>query len=204
MMLFAKNWEISLANVGEKGPVGDRSCTSVVGSSDTTDTHLSGATSFMAEMNSREYVRIFPKTGSVIIFQQRNSFHVSMKPRSTTATLYSNKPHSTATSFMFISKANVPAGRVNGSRTYHHIIYSFKKIPGSTQMIVLGISVGGRSLDQDYGYGIVILLTPRFSAQILVNHRTSHSPRAHKRYEVLTIDRGRRPKHVHWMRIHGC
>lgn len=74
-MLFAKKWQIGLADVeSEKGPVGDRSCASVVGSSVTTDTLLSGATSFTAEMNSREFVRIFPKTVSVIIFQ-RHLFH---------------------------------------------------------------------------------------------------------------------------------
>ncbi|KAJ5788381.1 Prolyl 4-hydroxylase alpha subunit [Penicillium paradoxum] len=39
------------------------------------ETLLGGATSFMADMDSRDPVRIFPKTGSILIFQQRNLFH---------------------------------------------------------------------------------------------------------------------------------
>jgi hypothetical protein len=36
---------------------------------------LGGATSFMDGISSREFLRVFPKTGSILIFQQRNLFH---------------------------------------------------------------------------------------------------------------------------------
>ncbi|KAJ5447992.1 Prolyl 4-hydroxylase alpha subunit [Penicillium cf. griseofulvum] len=44
-------------------------------SSEKSEALLGGATSFMAGVDSREWLRVFPKTGSVLIFQQRNLFH---------------------------------------------------------------------------------------------------------------------------------
>ncbi|KAJ5498261.1 Prolyl 4-hydroxylase alpha subunit [Penicillium expansum] len=75
-LLFAKNWEINLAEVeSEEAEVGDGSCTSATESLEKNEALLGGATSFMAGLNWRESLRVFPKTGSVLIFQQRNLFH---------------------------------------------------------------------------------------------------------------------------------
>ncbi|KAJ5964476.1 Prolyl 4-hydroxylase alpha subunit [Penicillium vulpinum] len=64
-LLFVNSWEIDLAeNEPEEAQVGDGN-----------EALLGGATSFMAGMNSKESVRVFPKTGSALIFQQRNLFH---------------------------------------------------------------------------------------------------------------------------------
>ncbi|KAJ5170516.1 Prolyl 4-hydroxylase alpha subunit [Penicillium coprophilum] len=74
--LFANNGEIDLAAVGlEEEQTGDGSSGSAAESQQSGETLLGGATSFMAGLNSKESVRIFPKTGSVLIFQQRNLFH---------------------------------------------------------------------------------------------------------------------------------
>ncbi|CAP91764.1 hypothetical protein E8E15_011161 [Penicillium rubens] len=70
MFGFGKDWDTDPVEVGSKDvQVGDRDCTSE------TETLLGGATSFMAGTNPREAVRVFPKTGSVLIFQQRNLLH---------------------------------------------------------------------------------------------------------------------------------
>ncbi|CAG8908999.1 unnamed protein product [Penicillium egyptiacum] len=70
MFGFGKSQDIDPAEVeSEDVQVGDGSCTSK------TETLLGGATSFMAGTNSREALRVFPKTGSVLIFQQRYLFH---------------------------------------------------------------------------------------------------------------------------------
>ncbi|KGO44993.1 Prolyl 4-hydroxylase, alpha subunit [Penicillium expansum] len=75
-LLFAKNWEINLAEVeSEEAEVDDGSCTSATESLEKNEALLGGATSFMAGLNWRESLRVFPKTGSVLIFQQRNLFH---------------------------------------------------------------------------------------------------------------------------------
>lgn len=73
--LYEEDGEINLAKVGSEAPVGDESEVSAVESIDDSDTLLGGATSFAAAVNSKDTVRIFPKTGSVLIFQQRNLFH---------------------------------------------------------------------------------------------------------------------------------
>ncbi|OQE39302.1 hypothetical protein PENCOP_c007G05082 [Penicillium coprophilum] len=74
--LFANNGDIDLAEVGsEEEQAGDGSSGSAAESPQSGETLLGGATSFMAGFNSKEAVRIFPKTGSVLIFQQRNLFH---------------------------------------------------------------------------------------------------------------------------------
>lgn len=75
---FDQRWDIDLQNAeveSEEAQVGDGSCTAATDTLGKTETLLGGATSFMAGVNSRESVRIFPKTGSVLIFQQRNLFH---------------------------------------------------------------------------------------------------------------------------------
>ena len=69
--LFQKNGEIDLSEVGSE-EAGD---SSALEAHDENDTLLGGATSFSDGMTSKEAVRIFPKTGSVLIFQQRNLFH---------------------------------------------------------------------------------------------------------------------------------
>lgn len=75
-LLFAKNWELGFSEVeSEEGQVGDGSCPSATESLQKNETLLGGATSFTAGMKWREAVRIFPKMGSVLIFQQRNLFH---------------------------------------------------------------------------------------------------------------------------------
>ncbi|CAI7662472.1 unnamed protein product [Penicillium glandicola] len=80
--IFAKDWQTELARLEAESEVEpenthltDQSCTSAVESSRKTGALLGGSTSFMAEINSRELLRIFPKTGSILIFQQRNMLH---------------------------------------------------------------------------------------------------------------------------------
>lgn len=71
---FGQRWKLDLQDAeveSEEAQVGDAAAESL----GQTETLLGGATSFMAGMNSRESIRIFPKTGSVLIFQQRNLFH---------------------------------------------------------------------------------------------------------------------------------
>lgn len=78
LFAFDHRWDIDLQDAeaeSDEAQVGDRSSTAAAGSLGQTETLLGGATSFMAGMNSRESIRIFPKTGSVLIFQQRNLFH---------------------------------------------------------------------------------------------------------------------------------
>lgn len=71
--LFAKNGEVDLRDVGveepepEPAPAGDH---------DPADTSLlGGATSFMDNYMGQDAIRVFPKTGSILIFQQRNLMH---------------------------------------------------------------------------------------------------------------------------------
>ncbi|KAJ5824265.1 Prolyl 4-hydroxylase alpha subunit [Penicillium robsamsonii] len=74
--LFANDGEIDLAEIGSEGvQVGDGSCTSAAESLENSEALLGGATSFMAGISSKESVRIFPKTGSILIFQQRDLIH---------------------------------------------------------------------------------------------------------------------------------
>ncbi|KAJ5509283.1 hypothetical protein N7527_011426 [Penicillium freii] len=78
LFAFDQRWDIDLQDAkveSDEAQVGDRSSTAAAESLGQTETLLGGATSFMAGMNSRESLRIFPKTGSVLIFQQRNLFH---------------------------------------------------------------------------------------------------------------------------------
>jgi hypothetical protein len=78
--LWSSEGEVDLAQIGalegedEGGDEGERE-KSAVESLEGSETLLGGATSFMAAMNSKEIVRVFPRTGSVLIFQQRNLFH---------------------------------------------------------------------------------------------------------------------------------
>lgn len=78
LFTFGQRWNTDLQDdevESEEDQVGDRNCTAAAESLGQTETLLGGATSFAAGMDSRESVRIFPKTGSVLIFQQRNLFH---------------------------------------------------------------------------------------------------------------------------------
>jgi hypothetical protein len=59
----------------EEAEVGSEGYSSALETLNKSDTLLGGATSFFAAINSKDFVRIFPKTGSVLIFQQRNLFH---------------------------------------------------------------------------------------------------------------------------------
>lgn len=72
--LFEKWGEIDLAEVGSEVRV-NRGSDTPVESLEKSEVLLGGATSFMQGMSSRGSVRVFPKTGSVLIFQQRNLFH---------------------------------------------------------------------------------------------------------------------------------
>ena len=74
--LFQKDGDIDLTDVGsEEVEVGNEGYHSALESLDKSDTLLGGATSFADGFTSKDSVRIFPKTGSVLIFQQRNLFH---------------------------------------------------------------------------------------------------------------------------------
>ncbi|KAJ5373847.1 Prolyl 4-hydroxylase alpha subunit [Penicillium concentricum] len=73
--LFASDGEIDLAEIGSEEVQVDQSCTTAAESLENSEALLGGATSFMAGISSKEFVRIFPKTGSVLIFQQRDLVH---------------------------------------------------------------------------------------------------------------------------------
>ncbi|KAJ5747961.1 uncharacterized protein N7511_009657 [Penicillium nucicola] len=80
--LFAEDGEVDLREVGaEQVEVGDGDGDGDVGfmsageSLAKADTLLGGATSFTDGYKARDCVRVFPKTGSVLIFQQRNLMH---------------------------------------------------------------------------------------------------------------------------------
>lgn len=78
LLTFGRRWKTDLQDnkvESEEDQVGDRNYTAAAESLGQTETLLGGATSFAAGMDSRESVRIFPKAGSVLIFQQRNLFH---------------------------------------------------------------------------------------------------------------------------------
>ncbi|KAJ5142952.1 Prolyl 4-hydroxylase alpha subunit [Penicillium bovifimosum] len=78
--LWSSGGEVDLAQIGALevedggGEEGEGEKTAVE-TLEASETLLGGATSFMAAMNSKEVVRVFPRTGSVLIFQQRNLFH---------------------------------------------------------------------------------------------------------------------------------
>lgn len=74
--LFPKDGEIDLTEIESHGvEIGCEGCPSALESLNQGDTLIGGATSFLAGFNSKDSVRVFPKTGSVLIFQQRNLFH---------------------------------------------------------------------------------------------------------------------------------
>ncbi|KAF7522627.1 hypothetical protein PCG10_007347 [Penicillium crustosum] len=78
LFTFGQIWNTDLQDAeveSEEAQGVEQNCTAAAESSEQTETLLGGATSFMAGMNSKESIRIFPKTGSVLIFQQRNLFH---------------------------------------------------------------------------------------------------------------------------------
>lgn len=70
--LFARDGEVDLMDIQDDAVV-DASV------QDSTKSHqgplLGGATSFADGYKTKDVVRVFPKTGSVLIFQQRNLFH---------------------------------------------------------------------------------------------------------------------------------
>jgi hypothetical protein len=73
---FQEDGEVDLAEVGsEEAEADSEEYPSALESLEKSDTLLGGATSFSAAVNSKDSVRVFPKTGSVLIFQQRNLFH---------------------------------------------------------------------------------------------------------------------------------
>lgn len=65
--LFAQDGEVDLMDIDDAD--GDEKVDSSEGSL------LGGATSFMDSYKTKDAVRVFPKTGSVLIFQQRNLLH---------------------------------------------------------------------------------------------------------------------------------
>lgn len=71
--LFAQDGGIDLTEIGDgaiEGPGEGRDS-----SSSWNKKLLGGATSFMDGFSAKDAVRVFPKTGSLLIFQQRNLFH---------------------------------------------------------------------------------------------------------------------------------
>ena len=76
--LFEKDGEIDLKEVGaEQVEVGngDGGFLPAKQSLEKSETLLGGATSFTDGFRPKDSVRVFPKTGSVLIFQQRNLMH---------------------------------------------------------------------------------------------------------------------------------
>jgi hypothetical protein len=76
--LFEEDGEIDLKEVGaEQVEVGDGDGGFLPAgqSLEKSETLLGGATSFMDGFRAKDSVRVFPRTGSVLIFQQRNLMH---------------------------------------------------------------------------------------------------------------------------------
>ncbi|KAJ5473367.1 Prolyl 4-hydroxylasealpha subunit [Penicillium sp. IBT 31633x] len=74
--LYSKWGEIDFANLEPEEDEEDGNYdVPAVESLEKRETLLGGATSFMLSMDAEEAIRIFPKTGSVLIFQQRNLLH---------------------------------------------------------------------------------------------------------------------------------
>lgn len=79
--VFQKYGEIDLGDIhlteteSDGVEIGSEGCTSASQSLNQDDTLLGGATSFLDGFSYKDSVRVFPKTGSVLMFQQRNLFH---------------------------------------------------------------------------------------------------------------------------------
>jgi hypothetical protein len=71
--MFVQDGEVDLMEVGQDAVEELGYCRN--NSSASNEKLLGGATSFTDGFSAREAVRVFPKTGSVLIFQQRNLFH---------------------------------------------------------------------------------------------------------------------------------
>ncbi|CAI7635829.1 unnamed protein product [Penicillium bialowiezense] len=72
--LYQKDGEIDLAEVGSEAQQSDESNVSAVKSLECSDTLLGGATSFAAAVNSKDSVRIYPKTGRETCFMAEMMF----------------------------------------------------------------------------------------------------------------------------------
>jgi hypothetical protein len=69
--LFAQDGEVDLNNILYDTPDSPGNASTTAESQKL----LGGATSFTDDYRAREVVRVFPKTGSLLIFQQRNLMH---------------------------------------------------------------------------------------------------------------------------------
>lgn len=72
--------EIDLRELASDGDEAEKNESQVPSTGTTRTSHeeetlLGGATSFIDGLSSKDAVRVFPRTGSVLIFQQRNLFH---------------------------------------------------------------------------------------------------------------------------------
>lgn len=72
--LFARDGEVDLAALGLEPDESDSPAKDVAADS-SKEKLLGGATSFTDDYRGKEVVRVFPKTGSILIFQQRNLMH---------------------------------------------------------------------------------------------------------------------------------
>ncbi|KAJ5273598.1 Prolyl 4-hydroxylase alpha subunit [Penicillium angulare] len=76
--LFVKGGEVDLMDVGNESELEDGSGSGTsarVAADSNKEKLLGGATSFTDDYRAREVVRVFPKTGSILIFQQRHLMH---------------------------------------------------------------------------------------------------------------------------------
>ncbi|KAJ5565195.1 hypothetical protein N7513_001437 [Penicillium frequentans] len=73
--LFVQDGEIDLNNIVEDRPDSPRYASTAAESLKENEKLLGGATSFTDDYRAREVVRVFPKAGSLLIFQQRNLMH---------------------------------------------------------------------------------------------------------------------------------
>ncbi|KAJ5108818.1 Prolyl 4-hydroxylase alpha subunit [Penicillium angulare] len=76
--LFVKDGEVDLMDVGDESESESEDGSggaARVATDSNKETLLGGATSFTDDYRAKQVVRVFPKTGSILIFQQRNLMH---------------------------------------------------------------------------------------------------------------------------------
>ncbi|KAJ6084292.1 hypothetical protein N7486_011092 [Penicillium sp. IBT 16267x] len=73
--LFVQDGEVDLNNILDDRPDSPSYASTAAESLNRKEKLLGGATSFTDDYRAREVVRVFPKTGSLLIFQQRNLMH---------------------------------------------------------------------------------------------------------------------------------
>ncbi|KAJ5810458.1 Prolyl 4-hydroxylase alpha subunit [Penicillium pulvis] len=73
--LFVQDGEVDLNDIVEDRPDSPRYASTAAESLKENEKLLGGATSFTDDYRARDVVRVFPKAGSLLIFQQRNLMH---------------------------------------------------------------------------------------------------------------------------------